>query len=50
MCENTAPRRLAPAISTQVEETRNWAGYIVNPARVLVLTGNKLISGGDAIR
>ena len=46
-----APGRFTAVITTVVEGTRNYVGYIVSPTRVLLLeTDNNLTSGGDAIR
>ena len=46
-----APGRMTVAITTQVEGTRNYVGYIVDQGRVLLLeTDTNLVSGGDAIR
>ena len=48
---NTAPGRFTAQITTQVEGSRNYVGYIVDDGRVLLMeTDNNLISGGDAIR
>ena len=47
----TAPGRMSVTITTQVEGSRNYVGYIVDQGRVLLLeTDNNLVSGGDAIR
>jgi hypothetical protein len=48
---NVAPGRFTAAISTTVEGTRNYVGYIVSPTQVLLLeTDSNLTSAGDAIR
>jgi len=48
---NTAPGRFTAQITTQVEGTRSYVGYIVNQGQVLLLeTDTNLVSGGDAIR
>ncbi len=50
-CRNHSPRPYDCTITTQVEGTRNYVGYIVDSGRVLLLeTDNNLVSGGDAIR
>jgi len=46
-----APGRMTLSITTAVEGTRSYTGYIVNQNQVLLLeTDNNLTSGGDAIR
>ena len=46
-----APGRMTLSITTSVEGTRSYTGYIVDSGRVLLLeTDNNLTSGGDAIR
>jgi hypothetical protein len=46
-----APGRFTAAITTPVEGTRNYVGYVVSPTQVLLLeTDSNLTSGGDAIR
>ena len=48
---STAPGRMTLTITTAVEGTRSYTGYIVDSGRVLLLeTDNNLTSGGDAIR
>ena len=46
-----APGRMTAAITTQVEGTRNYVGYILDSGRVLLLeTDNNLVSAGNATR
>lgn len=46
-----APGRMTLTITTAVEGTRNYTGYIVDSNRILLLeTDNNLVSSGDAIR
>jgi hypothetical protein len=46
-----APGRMTAAVTTAVEGTRSYVGYVVDPNRVLLLeTDNNLVSSGDAIR
>lgn len=46
-----APGRMTLSITTAVEGTRSYTGYIVDSGRVLLLeTDNNLVSSGDAIR
>jgi len=46
-----APGRTTLSLSTPVEGTRSYVGYIVNSGQVLLLeTDTNLVSGGDAIR
>ncbi|HTV65789.1 MAG TPA: hypothetical protein VMD98_09300 [Bryocella sp.] len=47
----TAPGRFTASISTPIDGTRNYVGYIVSPTRVLLLDSDTgLTAGGDAIR
>ncbi len=46
-----APGRMTLTITTAVEGTRSYTGYVVDQNRVLLLeTDNNLVSAGDAIR
>jgi hypothetical protein len=46
-----APGRTSLTVTTTVEGTRTYVGYIVDQGRVLLLeTDNNLVSSGDAIR
>jgi hypothetical protein len=46
-----APGRTTLSLTTPVEGTRSYVGYIVNQGQVLLLeTDTNLVSGGDAIR
>lgn len=46
-----APGRMTVAITTMVEGTRNYVGYIVSPTQVLLLeTDSNVASAGDAVR
>ena len=48
---STAPGRMTLSLTTPVEGTRSYTGYILDSGRVLLLeTDNNLTSGGDAIR
>jgi len=48
---NVASGRMTLTITTMVEGTRSYTGYIVDQNRVLLLeTDNNLTSSGDAIR
>jgi len=48
---NVPPGRTTLSITTSVEGTRSYVGYIVDQGRVLLLeTDNNLVSSGDAIR
>jgi hypothetical protein len=47
----TAPGRFTAQITTQVEGTRTYVGYLVSTGQVLLLeTDTNLVSAGDAIR
>jgi hypothetical protein len=46
-----APGRMTVTITTMVEGTRNYVGYIVSPTQVLLLeTDSNVASSGDAVR
>ncbi len=48
---NTAPGRFTAQITTQVEGTRNYVGYILDQGRVQLLeTDSNLVSAGNATR
>ena len=46
-----APGRMTLSLTTSVEGTRSYVGYVIDQGRVLLLeTDNNLVSAGDAIR